>query len=301
MGGNWRAAVNGDELKAAAETFAQELRRKIEDEQGGVATFFNNFLLRTIRELSRLDPALSWEESSRRAGGAEGERLRRGLALLKNQLAARARGRFVAYHERLPVIPEAAPWASDIDQAALAMSQGTTDCLQWRDLPLFKTAFDMSIYPMLIWEQKPRTIVEIGSGSGASALWLADLLAAFGIDGHVHSLDLQPPGIAHPRVTFMAGDCWQIEAAFPADRVAGWPRPWLVIEDAHVNVGGVLDHFHSLLQPDDYLLVEDSLQKRKEISAFTGKYPGAYEVDTRYTDYFGRNATCAFDSIFIRR
>ena len=293
--------VNGDELKAAAETFARELRRKIEREQRGVATFFNNFLLRTVRELGQLDPALPWEESSRRVGGAEGERLRRGLALLRSHLTARGRGRFVPYRERLPAIPEAAPWPSDIDRATLAMSQGTDDCLQWRGRPLFKTAFDMSLYPMLIWERKPRTIVEIGSGSGASALWLADLLAAFGIDGRVQSLDIQPPEVEHPRVTFTVGDCRQIESAFPPDRVADWPHPWLVIEDAHVNVAGVLDHFHARLQPNDYLIVEDSLQKRREIGAFMDKYPGAYDVDTRYTDFFGRNATCAVDSIFIRR
>ena len=293
--------MNGDELKAAAETFAQELRSKIEREQGGVATFFNNFLLRTIRELNQLDPTLAWEESARRIGGAEGDRLRRRLTVLRGHLAARAGGRFVAYHERLPVIPEAAPWGSDIDQAALAMSQGTTDCLQWRGMPLFKTAFDMSIYPMLVWEQKPRTVIEIGSGTGASALWLADLLAMSGIDGRVYSLDIQPPDVEHPRVTFLAGDCRHIESAFPAESMAGWPHPWLVIEDAHVNVGGGLDYFHARLQPDDYLIVEDSLQKRKEISGFVGKHAGLYEVDTRYTDFFGRNATCAFDSIFVRR
>lgn len=301
MGKSGRDPVNGDELKSAANRLAQALLRQIEREQGGVATFFNNFLLRTIRELNRLDPALPWEESSHRVDGAQGDRLRRGLARLREHLAARARGRFVDYQERLPVIPVTAPWASDIDQPTLAMSQGTTDCLQWRGLPLFKTAFDMSIYPMLIWEQKPRTIIEIGSGSGASALWLADLLTVFGIDGHVFSLDLRPPDIDHAGVTFAAGDCRRIERAVPAARLAGWHHPWLVIEDAHVNVAGVLDHFHAHLQANDYLIVEDSLQKRKEIGEFVSKYAGAYAVDTRYTDFFGRNATCAFDSIFVRR
>ena len=54
MRSNGREPVNGDELKSATEAFAQELRGKIEREQGGVATFFNNFLLRTIRELGKL-------------------------------------------------------------------------------------------------------------------------------------------------------------------------------------------------------------------------------------------------------
>ena len=72
---------------------------------------------------------------------------------------------------------------------------------------------------------------EPGSGNSASAPWMADLMASFGIDSQVYSLDLEARRIAHDRVTFMAG---------------------------------------------------------------------AYKVDTRYTDVFGRNATCAVDSILVR-
>jgi hypothetical protein len=46
--------------------------------------------------------------------------------------------------------------------------------------------------------------------------------------------------------------------------------------------------------------VEDSDVKREALRQFLGAHPGSYLVDTHFTDYFGRNATCAADSIFVR-
>ncbi len=35
-------------------------------------------------------------------------------------------------------------------------------------------------------------------------------------------------------------------------------------------------------------------------AAFPAEFAGAYKVDTRCTDFFGCNATCAVDSILVR-
>jgi hypothetical protein len=40
--------------------------------------------------------------------------------------------------------------------------------------------------------------------------------------------------------------------------------------------------------------------KREALHSFLGARPGAYLVNTRLTDNFGRNTTCAADSIFVR-
>jgi metal-dependent amidase/aminoacylase/carboxypeptidase family protein len=66
------------------------------------------------------------------------------------------------------------------------------------------------------------------------------------------------------------------------------------------NVAVVLGHMQAYLAPGDYLVVEDSDVKREALRAFLGLHPGSFLVDTRFTDNFGRNATCAADSIFIR-
>jgi hypothetical protein len=76
---------------------------------------------------------------------------------------------------------------ADIGYFDMAASQGLTECLQWKGMPLFKSVYDFSLYPMLLWTLRPKTIVELGSGSGASALWLADTAAAFGLDKRTYT------------------------------------------------------------------------------------------------------------------
>ncbi len=75
----------------------------------------------------------------------------------------------------------------------------------------------------------------------------------------------------------------------------------LVVEDAHVNLPGVLAHVHPDLAAGEVLYVADSLTKRRDLARFTApEFAGAYKVGTRYTDVFGHNATCAVDSILVR-
>ena len=125
-------------------------------------------------------------------------------------------------------------------------------------------------------------------------------MTSSGIDGRVHSVDLRKANVEHPLVNFYQGNCIEADHLFEAGLLQSAPHPWLVVEDAHVNVAGVLDHMHVHLAPGDYLVVEDSDVKREALRTFLGAHPKAYLVDTRFTDYFGRNATCAGDSIFVR-
>jgi cephalosporin hydroxylase len=122
------------------------------------------------------------------------------------------------------------------------------------------------------------------------------------IDWHVYSVDLKAPSLKHSAVSFIKGDCLKIEAAVSNDFLRDAPHPWLLIEDAHVNVYGVLCYFHLYLWRGDYVVIEDSdsEEERKAISSFIAERPNCYKVDTYYTDFFDRNATCAQDSIFAR-
>src|SRR5262245_20051882 len=189
---------------------------------------------------------------------------------------------------------------SDVGELELLMSQGTTACLSWKGSPLFKTVFDFAILPMLLWELKPGSVFEIGSGTGASARWIADTLAGFGSNAQVYSVDIKPVGETYPNVRFFAGDCKAPDSLFDAELLRSAPHPFLVIEDAHVNVHGVLAHVDGFLAKGDYLYVEDSGSKADELSRFCRHRAERYRVDTRYTDFFGRNATCAPNSIFVR-
>jgi cephalosporin hydroxylase len=181
-----------------------------------------------------------------------------------------------------------------------SMSQGRFDCLTWKDTILFKTVFDLAIYQMMMWELKPKTIIEIGSGAGGSAIWMSDLLTAYNMDCKIISVDIIPPAIEYKNVTFLKGDSNEIETALDAQMLNQLPHPWLVIEDAHVNVQGVLNYLHQFLKQGDYLNIEDSGPKQEDIAAFLENKQGSYVVDTRYCDFFGHNLTCSGDSIFRR-
>ena len=270
----------------------RSLERKVESRQGSVPTFHDNYLHRFLIRYLQSGPA---------AGPRGGEAAEdAALARLRDLLSRRDQGRFVEHRVRRARRPDPGPPGRDIDPWALLLSQGAWDCLQWRGLPLFKTVYDFAIVPMLLWELRPATIIEIGSGSGASALWMADLLQLFGIEGSVLSLDIAPPQIEHPKVRFIGGDCNRIAEAFPVMELIGFGHPWLVVEDAHVNVGGVLRHLHQQMRGGDYLIVEDSAIKAEALARFLVETRDAYRLDTRYSDFFGRNATAARDAIFRR-
>jgi len=44
----------------------------------------------------------------------------------------------------------------------------------YKGIKTLKCPFDLTLYTLLLWNAKPRTIFEIGSFNGGSALWLAD-------------------------------------------------------------------------------------------------------------------------------
>ena len=290
---------SGADLRHRAGELLEALERKIEDDQGGVPTFFDNHLKRILTQAVRPGPGvpiglvLGPQAPLHRAPPPELERLRPFLDRFEE-------GRFIDYRIRRVEKPGQKPRRSEIDPDDMTLSQGAWDSLRWRGLPLFKTVYDFAIYPMLIWELQPKTIIELGSGSGASALWMGDLLQSFGLAGKVVSIDITRPGITHPRVRFLRGDCERIAEVLPVMEMIGLGHPWLVIEDAHVNVLGVLRHLHPQLRHGDYLVVEDSSIKSQALARFLAEIPGAYKVDTRYTDFFGQNATASFDSIFRR-
>lgn len=294
------AMMSGNALKEAANRFAEITKAKIVERQNGVPTFSDNILLALVEQLNRLDKNLTWEEGIKSLEPAAAAQMGEALLHLQFFLTWRSPERFVNYHERFLPTPSGLSSKAAVSSQELIMSQGVTECMQWKGLPIFKTVFDFSIYTMMLWDVKPGTIIELGSGTGSSAIWMADLMKTFGLEGRVYSVDLKKQNVKHEGVEFIQGNCWAVERIFTDEFLRSTPHPWLFVEDAHVNVYGVLSHFHSYFQKGDYVVIEDSLAKQDVISKFTKEHQGNYKLDTYYTDFFGRNATCSHDSIFVR-
>jgi cephalosporin hydroxylase len=295
--------ICGDALKLAALEFSGEMRARVKAEQGGLLSIFDGWFARVVARLLEFDPARFWEDSVRDYAlqSPQGQELQWDLLRLRLFLDRRRQGRFVAFSEREKSGVFYHPrFGTEFGVDVQLTCQGAPSLMRWRGAPLMKNVFDFAMYPALIGELRPRTIVEIGSGSGASAAWFADTMTFSGIEGCVHSVDLVAAKTEHPLVTFHQGDCMAPDRLFDPQLLRAAPHPWLVVEDAHQNVEAVLGYFHGFIRPGDYLVVEDSNVKRQALRNFLSAHTGHYLVDTRFTDNFGRNATCAADSIFVR-
>ena len=295
--------ISGDALKAAALEYSSAMRTRVTEEQGGLLSVFDGWFNRAVSRLLQFDPTRSWEDSvnAHAPSSAQGRDVRWDLLRLRLFLDRWRQGRFVEFSERERSGRFYHPrFGTEFGVDVQVTCQGAPSLMRWRGVPLMKNVFDFAIYPMLIGELCPLTVFEIGSGSGASASWFADTMTSCGIDGRVYSVDRIKAKVEHPLVTFDQGDCSEPEGLFATELLQSRPHPWLVVEDAHHNVAAVLEHMHKFLSPGDYLVVEDTDVKREAIRKFIAAHPGCYLVDTKFTDNFGRNATCAADAIFVR-
>ena len=194
--------------------------------------------------------------------------------------------RFTHFHDR--------PKHSHIHIDSFLLSQGVKDCMTWRNSRLGKCVYDFALYPMIIWENSPATILEIGSGEGASAIWMADLCKSYNMLTQVYSMDMKPPDIQYENVTFFQGNSEEIDSAFD---VKNLPHPWLIVEDAHVEVNKIITYFEKHMHRGDYLIIEDSWGRIQK----TLQMPNTLQVDAYYCDYFGINATSAMNSILRKK
>ena len=291
-------------FRLTLQQFEAKIRARISDAQSGVPTFCDFSILKAMRELNELNDLLSLQDATEQDAACR-HRLIDSFELVRLVMERSQGPRFIDFQHRTRDIPggtdiRAIRDYSDVAALDMIMSQGMTRCMEWKGMPLFKTVFDFSMYSMLLWEIKPASIFEIGSGTGASAMWLKDLTEIFGMNSTVHSVDLKKPQCVRQGVHFIEGDCRNMGAVFDPEVMHGAPHPWLLIEDAHVNVQGVLKYFHPQLLPGDYIIVEDSWGKTGEIRNFLAENPDCYMVDTLFTDFFGRNSTCAANSILLR-
>jgi len=193
--------------------------------------------------------------------------------------------------------------------------------IQHRGCQLLKTADDQAILKEVLWYLRPVTIIELGTFSGGNAIWMADQLRLMEVDCRIFSMDIDPTlleervkKIKPANVTFLEGDSYKIEKAFPESFVKDLPHPWLVIEDAHENVGGILEYFFQYMQTGDYFIVEDTnpllcthcgmgrvyedLPYKQAgtglldtLKAFLKKHDKECAVDSFFTDFFGYNGT----------
>lgn len=199
----------------------------------------------------------------------------------------------------------------------------------YRGCNLICSPEDYVLYHQLLWYVRPHTLIELGTCEGGSAVWFADQLKLLNIPGHVYSMDIDSSLLSEAvkklnpdNVTFLQGDCNEIEKTFTPELLTKLPHPWVVIDDSHVNLDGTLSYFHQYLKEGDYLVVEDTNpyiplnvapiasvldscpllgpEKLEALKAFLHKYDEYYAVDSFLTDFFGYNCSWMWHG-FVRR
>ena len=121
---------------------------------------------------------------------------------------------------------------SSLSARDLRTIQAGTLRYEYEGTACLKNPFDLALYMMLLSRERPRTIIEIGSHRGGSAVWFAAQARALKLETHIFSLDLRAvTNVSDDAVTFLEGDIHDLESSDLPRFMANCPRPLLVIED----------------------------------------------------------------------
>jgi len=252
------------------------LQHKINNEQNKIPSFFDNFLLPHMREGGvNASKAYEWFRST----------ISSKVNRFKDFNLRSEENCIFSNHPRT-------------NGMSVVLSQGTHGTFTWKNHIVFKSVFDLAIYSMLIEELKPDVIIEIGSGKGGSAVWLADMIKILGLNSQIYSYDINKPDFSYPGVSFIEFDLNSLGEYVEFPENENWVGSKLIIEDAHVNIPEVLKKIDSKASKGDYLIVEDSDGKQKDLFSFLRDTKTLYLADQHYLDLFGRNGTSAINSIF---
>ena len=149
-----------------------------------------------------------------------------------------------------------------LHQAELRLARAKY-AFEWRGVPLMKDCKEMMIYQSMLNDVKPRTIIEMGTYLGGSAVWFADMAASLSLQCSVITVEKHAELVrasvrTHPGVRCITGDVNDIEGVLDRDVLAGLEHPWLVVEDCHVNVRNVMEYLSTFMRRGDYFAIEDT-------------------------------------------
>jgi len=132
----------------------------------------------------------------------------------------------------------------------------------WLGIPIQKCPLDLWIYQEILFEVQPDLIIECGTASGGSALFLASLCDLLN-HGIVISVDIAelPGRPSHSRITYLKGSSTSQAVLHQIQHMAANFQKVIVILDSDHHCSHVLEELHcysSLVTLGSYLIVEDT-------------------------------------------
>lgn len=164
----------------------------------------------------------------------------------------------------------------------------------WCGVSMFKNPQDLLMYAQILWEQRPKVLIETGTWSGGSALFFAHMMDQIG-HGKVVTVDIEgdtkwhPP---HPRIAYIKGESSVSPNAIA--EVKHWvdfyaetnregtnhraPDTMVILDSLHTeeHVLAELDAYAGLVTGGQYLVVEDTEISGHPVLEDSG--PGPYEA-----------------------
>jgi cephalosporin hydroxylase len=130
----------------------------------------------------------------------------------------------------------------------------------WHGIRTIKQPTDLILYQEVIWDNKPKWIVEAGTKFGGSAVFFQDILDLVGEGGRVVTIDIdakvtQPD----PRITYIAGSSIEKDTVVQVRELVGDDTCMVVLDSNHDrrHVKWELHHYAPLVTPGQFLVVED--------------------------------------------
>lgn len=161
----------------------------------------------------------------------------------------------------------------------------------WLGVETLKCPLDLWIYQEIIFDLRPRYIIECGTAAGGSALYLASLCDLLG-DGEVITIDVEERAgrPSHRRIKYLHGSSVDQEVVDEVKALIKDAGPVMVILDSDHRREHVLNELHiysEIVTAESYLIVEDTNVNGHPVFQLHGAGPmEAVEQFLRETDDF---------------
>ncbi len=132
----------------------------------------------------------------------------------------------------------------------------------WQGVPVQKCPLDLWVYQELIHSLKPDFVIETGTASGGSALYIASIFDILD-HGRIISIDIEsrPDRPQHPRITYLtASSTDPVIVARVRELVPEGANVMVVLDSDHsfAHVRDELRAYEGFVKTGQYLIVEDT-------------------------------------------
>lgn len=154
----------------------------------------------------------------------------------------------------------------------------------WLGVSCQKCPLDLWVYQEIVFDLRPDVIIESGTGTGGSALFLASCCELIK-NGRVITIDIEDQRVRpkHQRITYLSGSSTSEQIVKHLEQLINHTDKVIVILDSEHTKEHVLQElriYSKLVTVDSFLIVEDSNVNGHPVMADFG--PGPMEAITEF-------------------